>query len=173
MLEKTVLLCLLLTLATYQQCLSHYEYLDFNTGQCLPCGASCLTCFDTVICTQCISEYYLSNNQCLKCSYGCAVCSSGSVCSTCNDGLYLTSAGTCLACSAGVATCTIATVQTCQNNYFMLGAICAGCLTNCKVCADFVTCSTCALGYYLDASGAACLACPANCRVCTGAGNCF
>ena len=167
------LLLLLIIICTQQQCLSYYEYNDFNTGNCLPCGISCISCFDSVICTQCVSEYYLSNNQCQKCSFGCSICSSASSCSTCNDGLYLTSSGACLACGTGVATCTIATVQSCSENYFMLGTICAGCLTNCKTCSDFVTCSTCALSYYLDASGSSCLPCPNNCRICTSSTNCF
>jgi hypothetical protein len=165
------LLLALLALAS-PQCLSYYEYYDFNTGACLPCGASCLSCFDAVVCTQCVPQYFMSNNVCSKCSFGCAVCTNATSCSTCNDGLYLTNSGTCSACSTGVATCTLATVQSCQEGYFMLGSICAGCLTNCKTCADFVTCTTCSLGYYLAASGNSCLNCPSNCRICTSSTSC-
>ena len=167
-----VLLLVNLIGLTQQQCLTHYDYFDFVNGGCKPCGVHCLTCFDSVVCTQCVPQYFMNSGTCSKCPFGCSVCTSTTSCSTCNDGLYLTSSGTCLPCSTGVATCTIATVQTCQDGYFLLGEICAGCFSNCKTCSDFVTCTTCSLSYYLGSGGTSCLSCPANCRICTSSSSC-
>lgn len=169
---KRVLLSFALLALVCSQCLGNYEYSDPNTNQCLPCGYSCLTCFNDIFCMQCVPQYYLYNDTCFKCSFGCSICSNATSCTTCNDGLYLTAAGTCSVCSTGVGTCTIATIQTCQDTYFLLDTICAGCLTNCKTCSDFVTCSQCSLGYYLVPSGSECAACPSNCRICTGSSLC-
>ena len=117
-----ILILILTTIAiSQQQCLTHYDYFDFVNGGCKPCGVHCLTCFDSVVCTQCVPQYFMNSGTCQKCSFGCSICTSSSSCTTCNDGLYLTSSGTCLPCSTGVATCTIATVQTCQDGYFLLG----------------------------------------------------
>jgi hypothetical protein len=169
---RFILLFLLLHLII-ADCNPNYEYADPNSGICLPCDYNCQTCYDSTYCLQCMTEYYLtSNNTCLKCSFGCSVCTSNSSCTTCNSGLYLTNSGACIVCGTGIATCTIAVIQSCQTTYFLLSTICAGCFTNCNTCSDFVTCSSCALGYFLSSSSDSCLACPANCLICTSATAC-
>ena len=147
-------------------CLAVYEYTDPFTGNCLACDPTCKSCFNSTYCLQCAEEHYLTGSfSCGRCSFGCKVCTGATGCSTCNDGLYLTSAGECLSCDNGVATCTIATVQTCSDGFFLLSSICAGCFSNCKTCTNFVSCTECALGYYLTGSGTSCAACPSNCQV--------
>ena len=171
MLIPIIAILALLPLAS-PQCLSNYQYADPNTGSCLPCPYNCKSCFNQLFCMQCTPQHYLSNAQCLPCSFGCSVCQDPSTCTTCNDGLYLTASGGCSPCATGVATCSIATIQTCTSGYFLLGSICAGCLSNCKTCSDFVTCSACMLGYYLEPTGTSCSPCPSNCRVCSGSTSC-
>ncbi len=167
-----VLLALLLALAS-PSCYPNYEYPEPNSGLCLPCAYNCLTCYDGGYCLQCMAEYYLNeNNSCSKCSFGCSVCTTNTTCTTCNSGLFLTNSGSCSACDSGVATCTIAVIQSCQATYFLLSTICAGCFTNCDTCSDFVTCSTCQLGYYLSSDASNCLPCPANCLICTSPTSC-
>lgn len=54
----------------------------------------------------------------------------------------------------------------------MLGSICAGCLSNCNTCQDFVTCTLCNSGYYVASNSSACLPCPNNCMVCQSSSVC-
>jgi hypothetical protein len=167
------LLCLLvLGVLVRPQCLPSYEYSD--NAVCLPCATNCLNCYDAATCLQCMPQYYLAADySCSQCSFGCAVCSAATGCLTCNDGLYLTNQGTCEACTTGVATCTLATVQTCQKGYFLLASICAGCLSHCDSCSDFLTCSDCASSYYLSPSSSSCLPCSSHCLTCTDASTCI
>lgn len=167
-----VIVFFLVICSVWSQCLPNYQYTDPNNGLCVACLPNCLSCLDGTTCYECMPQYYLENSTCVKCSFGCSICSSSSVCSTCNNGLYLTSSGSCSPCGTGVATCTIATIQTCQDNYFFLSSICAGCLTHCQSCSDFVTCSNCESGYYLSADTTVCLPCPTNCLICTSATSC-
>jgi hypothetical protein len=119
-----------------------------------------------------MEEYYLFNSTCLPCSFGCSICSTSTACLTCNDGLYLTNTGSCAVCGVGVGTCTVAVIMTCQTGYFLLSNICAGCLTNCAECSDFVSCTKCTSGYYLSPSGTSCIACTTNCLTCNSASSC-
>ena len=147
------------------QCLSYYEYLDSTTSLCLPCAHNCLTCLDSVTCAFCADEYYIDSNtnSCLKCPFGCQVCTSSTTCKTCNSGLYINADGGCVSCSVGIKSCSIAIVESCHDEYFLLGGICAGCLDNCKKCEDFVTCNICDIGYYVGPNFQSCEKCGANC----------
>lgn len=135
---------------------------------------NCFNCYDDATCIQCMAEYYLDSatSLCFHCSFGCAVCNHPNSCQACNDGLYITSDGSCMPCSTGVATCTIAIISTCTANYFLLGSICAGCLTNCQKCEDFVSCSICDGSYYLSGDTSQCLSCGSNCLICSSPTSC-
>lgn len=169
--KLTITLCLLWNTFS-QSCLSTFEYSDANTGLCLPCPTSCLSCFDNQFCTACVAQYYLNGSICSPCPFGCSVCTDSSLCTTCIQGLYINAQGKCVACANGVKSCTIAILESCNSGYFLLGNICAGCFANCAICQDFVTCLTCNIGYYVDSNSVSCLPCSSNCSVCQDASTC-
>lgn len=163
-----IALFLSFTFIINSQCNAYYEFYDSSSNACEPCAYNCKSCYDEEYCIECMEEYYLdTNNSCQKCSFGCAICSTSTACITCNDGLYLTNTGSCISCGTGISTCTIAVTQSCQPTYFLLSTICAGCFSNCNTCSDFVSCSSCSIGYYLNSDSSKCLQCSSNCLICT------
>ena len=96
-----------------------------------------------MICAVCADEFYLDDNtaKCVKCPFGCKTCSDSVSCVTCNKGMYIDGKGNCIPCPTGVSSCSIAVIEKCHDQYFLLGGICAGCLENCMICEDFVSCT--------------------------------
>ena len=78
----------------------------------MPCGYSCMQCFDSSSCGTCVDQFYINNvtNTCDKCPFGCMYCTNSLTCITCNTGLYIDSNGNCLSCSTGVSSCSIAVI---------------------------------------------------------------
>ena len=74
-------------------------------GSCTPCSSICTTCTSQVVCTSCVTNYYLlgsacsascprnmvpNGTSCSTCLDKCAVCNQvTSVCEVCNAGVYL------------------------------------------------------------------------------------
>ena len=71
------------------------------------------------MCSNCVTEYFVSNGQCSKCAKGCAVCDNSTTCKKCADGYFEDpkKPGYCLACSEGCIECSGA--NTCTKCSFL------------------------------------------------------
>lgn len=142
---------------------------------CDGCPEFCTSCNSQGFCLACAAGYRTDNGICTSCDAFCDVCNAFT-CTGCSSG-YAFSGSTCLACPAGcsdtfcdysapltrticTACDTSVTPQTPNDD----GA-CVGCPSNCDACTWNSTllateCSSCAVGYGMDADPTApCIAC--------------
>lgn len=130
---------------------------------CLICKIVSISA-NTMICTACLSNYYLdtASNNCLSCSQaltGCTICTiNGSSTST---GNATSGSGNSVICSA------------CGASYFLSPSnnppcvLCSSVKTNCLTCNfDFTaqtgSCTSCTQGYYLNSTDSLCYSCSGN-----------
>lgn len=152
-----------LILATDKSCIEKCRY---------PCSA-CTT--SPTNCSACISGYTYSNNTCipdLSCNNNstCKVCPLEYTlrlgkCYVCNGGLN------CLGCASGNASLCL----TCRRGYYLVSTAssntCKQCPSECSVCTDSGSCTSCKDGFFLV--GSSCTVCDSTCATCFGnAKNC-
>lgn len=151
-------------------------FADQSSGWCSRCLSSCSACTGTTNCTQCLSNFTLSNGLCLNqtsnCSSTCQSCSgqncmkcvqpyllyvnrttsSSSCVSTCPQGYY-SSIFTCELCNSSCAACANSpnNCSLCQSGLFLYGSSCI---------------PVCPLGFYASSALQACQICPTNCLNC-------
>ena len=115
---------------------------------CIKCPVGAQTCTLSAI-QSCSNGYYLLNGVCLQCQNNCMSCSDSVTCSNCNDGFYLNSSGTCVACPiANCLNCPSTTIcSQCSEGYS--GDNCEYfCEARCGLCYSGV-CFVCKEGFYM------------------------
>lgn len=115
-----------------------------NLDKCVTCGRS----GSTVLCTSCLSGYFLISGTCRACSSNCRKCTSATTCTVCNTEYFLSS-GTCSAVTTSVSNCqtySSSTVcSTCATSYYLSSNVCYPCSLLCSTCdgPHFGRCSVC------------------------------
>ena len=72
------------------------QYYNSTSHQCTNCPSSCYSCSDSLTCTVCAPNYFMTNNSCLFCSTpNCASCPNNT-CFTCLPNYELTIEGSCV-----------------------------------------------------------------------------
>jgi len=129
-------------------------------------------------CTKCNSGYYIKDKKCTKCPDNSTECSASGP-SKCATGFRLdstTTPATCKACTdANAATCSATDAITCKDTYFLLDKKCVSITGNCATTSstkreklndvDYVNCTKCDSGYYLDPVKSTCNALKSNCKL--------
>ncbi len=127
------------TMSCVSQCPSGYTNpaITNGKGQCSLCPSYCISCADTLTCTQCVSSMYvILSGQCVP--YNCLNCNScdqnNNVCNQCNEGYYLFNSGC---------------VAFCPNGYYgdSNSRTCKTCIDDCLLCFSANTCKLCIDGY--------------------------
>jgi cysteine-rich repeat protein len=163
---------------------------------CQPCSSNCPTCTSAVLCTVCATGYSIISGACvLDCTVitYCATCSYSSIlpgthCDSCQNGYEVQLNSTCASrcgdgkrvpsegCDDGATvagdgcspTCTVETGYFCTDT-FPNPSTCALCISDCDVCSDATTCTTCRTGYVYDTTTS-----PPTCKAdCTPISNCL
>ena len=143
-----------------------------NSGICVPCDSSCLTCNGAgrTMCTTCQSPLFLASGSC--CDVSCSTCSgTGSTeCTSCADDEYL-SAGSCYPCDSSCLTCSEAgrtACASCQSPLVLIDGSC--CDASCTTCSGTgpTDCTSCADDEYL--TDGSCYPCDSSCLTCNAAG---
>jgi hypothetical protein len=151
-------------------CTSCADYLELQSGSCIPCPSRCQKCSNG-LCGKCDAGYHPSTDS-LSCVPDCVLpCKScvdnqPSNCTGCYKGSVI-SGSTCvldLACNTD-SSCTDCGQGT---GYVLVGANCKRCPTiaNCKQCSktNLQACAICNAGYYVNSPS--CVACPSQCTTC-------
>lgn len=166
---------------------------------CQPCQVQCVTCSGYLVCTSCISGFYLYQTVCVVscptypilyyahklsgvCYDACPVPyfgdpSTGTCQLTCAALQYPnTVTRTCTACPTGCVLCNSIGCSSCTTGYTFLPSALA-CNKNCNATAKYyfnsLCYTTCPAGSYLSYDLVHCLGCSAPCATCIGAaGNC-
>ncbi|ELP92314.1 protein serine/threonine kinase, putative [Entamoeba invadens IP1] len=142
------------------------------------CGTNCVTescvlsSYKFSTCSSCKSNYHMNSNICVPTCYSgnCKYCSptNPNTCLECYIGFFLegTSCNTCSAmsncmqCDHFVKNCT-----QCSTNYYLSKFSdhyeCTMCHYACKVCSNYIGCTQCLAGYYLNAGQ--CVQCDWSC----------
>lgn len=169
---------------TCTSCRSEYVLIG---NICAGCPINCKQCqlASTVvsgqpyplICTQCISTYYLdSQNQCQVCPLpGSNVCTVDTLIS-CLPSYYLDSNGaTCISCDPNCNTCSSTTkCSICNDGYYMNNYKCFKCMAQCSTCVNSNACTAClSSNMYFNISTAVCMLCPTGCLTCTNSSYCL
>jgi hypothetical protein len=112
------------------KCLKHCPVGKFEVDEgCTECAEGCSQCTNSTVCSECTSQYFLSNSSCLECPYPCANCSSASSCDTCLPDFFKSND---------------ACLQQCPRLAGPLQGVCERCPVRCEECAEGY-CSKCAL----------------------------
>lgn len=172
------------------ECIPGFYLADRDTGKtCVLCAISVKECAEcssktgSVICSMCKNGYYLTkNNKCEKVQQNLKGCKEYRLdsCNACVDG-YVLVKNACVFCRAhtlGCAKCRIANndiqCSECINGYYLKDGKCFACsktISNCRTCipakgaitAQEVTCTSCAITYYLDSDHNTCKMVIPNC----------
>lgn len=164
--------------STYRTCIQTCPtgyFADANSGWCKKCLPTCTVCTATTTCTQCYSNFTLSNGLCINqttnnCTTNCQLCS-GSNCLKCTPPYLLYNNDNSTSCVSACPNGTYSNIFTCE-------ACNASCLTcqysanNCYQCQSGMyllkqTCvNICPVGYFASASLQTCQSCSANCLNC-------
>lgn len=153
------------------------QYQNPSPLSCITCSTSstgCKACTKTtsIICSSCLTGFYLTAPTCTACMPVCYNCTNGATCAACVNNLVLNATGvcecsagtflnpvtkTCVACSTLQANCLACSYNTFYNpaapttvvcsspapGYFILpNGTASPCIQYCQVCADAVTCTT-------------------------------
>jgi hypothetical protein len=149
-----------------------------TNGVCAACIANCDVCSDNMQCLGCSKGYVLQNGRCQTTCDTYYADRSG-ICTRCNnancqqcDSLTLSS---CRRCDSTFYLKNSDCISECGATYYSTSAVstgnvCQPCGTNCAVCTDSLTCTTCSNYYFLQ--GTICTQCMANCKTCKDIYNC-
>ena len=110
---------------------------------CNPPTIGCLDCVpNTVNCTNCSSEYWLSTSimkqECILCNF-----THHTRCNSCSEAVCLSCAANRTVDPANQSSCV------CPVGTFWNSSSCLPCIDSCDVCSDSSTCSSCKTGYSL------------------------
>ncbi|KAL4482199.1 hypothetical protein ABPG72_017980 [Tetrahymena utriculariae] len=164
-------------------------FANTDTNVCVKCDSACKLCQDLTInkCSSCADGYVLTQpSSCLPCSQflnNCTICSSQTNCLKCSQnfiqyqgqciatcdqskGLY-TQNNQCKPCVSPCIQCTSATnCILCGDGFILSGNGCVPCNQLCLTCngTSDKNCSSCRLGFYLQAIGQGQAICTLNCN---------
>jgi proprotein convertase subtilisin/kexin type 5 len=150
---------------------------DFGNGYCENCPANCITCINSLICTECSGSYVVAIDY-----KSCIL-----IDDTCGPGLYIDTAGKkiCKSCPVNCNSCISASNQLkcteCTSSYYLVDdetlctvacpigqyqigttKVCDSCPTNCIVCSSNTICTECDDSYRLKSPGICDLKCAIN-----------
>lgn len=139
-------------------CTSYSFFFNSQKSLCTACsnayGSLCATC-NALGCLTCSDPAYSITTDKQSCSKpGCSVefcinCVNSTYCKTC-DGLHTIYNGACICSIANCKICDAGLCSKCQEGYALdsSAAKCNFiCISNCNVCSDLNSCTTCALEY--------------------------
>ena len=174
------------------ECNDEYGYDSINET-CVPCNtSSCALCSeDYSNCTECKSEYYLSENNCLECVGQCKTCKNETFCLSCfENSNYDNETGTC-ECIERFIFNNETNVCACVNNSayendtntceclpgYGIDSDNSSCVpcneSSCLRCSNnYSICEECDDKYYLGDNGM-CLDCPEPCANCSNSSYCY
>jgi len=120
-------------------------YYTDQSGWCLRCPSTCVTCRNSTFCTTCASGYTFTNGVCVNsssntCITNCVSCSGG-ICRACNGNtlLYINPVN-------GSAQC----VDSCPAGSFAFAGKCLVCNEACATCSNTQdNCTSCVAGLFL------------------------
>ncbi|ELP86125.1 protein serine/threonine kinase, putative [Entamoeba invadens IP1] len=163
-------------------CIKCEEKYYLLNNLCMPCGDSCVNCFNSTYCLSCENKIYFLNvqNKCelasdlhTRCDLsmphdvGCAICKRG----------YFKERNDCVKCDSSCETCSeISKCLSCVDNYFLIPSEFALCqpfdlLTNC-LNKTKSGCTLCEDKYYINVVNSKCYSCPFECLNCTSESIC-
>jgi hypothetical protein len=158
--------------STCFECLTLSFYYNSNQGACISCknsyGSTCTSCNETQ-CLSCSTGYSLSSDlqYCFSGSCNkpyCLGCDGSGLCQTC-DGTHTLYNGDCICNIANCQLCVSGLCLNCFNGFAVdISQVKCNliCISNCDVCSDSISCTTCSSGFYYDSSVSQC---KMNCSV--------
>lgn len=120
-------------------------YYPDESGWCLRCPSTCVTCNKSTSCTTCMTGYTLTNGICvnsssINCTSNCASCS-GSNCRACSGSTLLYTDPT-----TGLTQC----VTGCPTGWYSFAGKCSICNSTCATCSNTQNnCTSCVAGLFL------------------------
>jgi hypothetical protein len=148
-------------------CSTYNYYYDTNQNICTTCsvnyGSLCLEC-DSSMCISCAAGYTLSSDK-QSCFNGtcsipyCITCANSLACAVCDDTRQVYN-GNCVCAISNCEICSGGYCYSCFAGYTLDSSRLKCnfiCISNCDVCTDLNSCTTCSLGYYYESSINECL----------------